>query len=474
MGDDNWEQANFVPGPPGQAQYIIPAQHRDIPLSQSFKDVLAKDGINIVYSDEFGSGIGRTQKNNFAPRLDFAWRPYEKLVVRGGYGLFYGAFENRGGNPSLGYNYPFQFTLNYNRVNDVTPVRYPDGSVATIGQGLASIPTDNTAAVPGNSLNLRGVTFDYKTPYVQTYNLTFQHELGSHHAVEVGYVGSRSSHVETFVGSNGVTALVPPGLNANLYRTFPDFTGGFNFAAPVGEGTYNSLQTKFIRRMHRGLQFQINYTLAEARANYGDLLSGGGFGPGFRGYDLNGWGGLDNEWGLAYFHTKHALTFNGMWELPGKGALLGGWNVSWVLFAYSGQPQTIGCTVATSSGAGCVALLVGDPYAGKHDITQFYNPDAFRDPAPATTIGQTDLSPLGGERTQVTGPPFRQLDMAVSKQVRVKGTRVELRLEAFNVTNTPSFQLPSQTNFSNKTQFGLITATSNNARQVQLGVKLYW
>jgi len=163
-----------------------------------------------------------------------------------------------------------------------------------------------------------------------------------------------------------------------------------------------------------------------------------------------------------------------MWELPGKGALLGGWNVSWVLAAYSGQPQTIGCTVATSSGAGCVALLVGDPYAGKHDITQFYNPDAFQDPAPATTIGQTDLSPLGGERTQVTGPPFRQLDMAVSKQVRVKGTRVELRVEAFNLTNTPSFQLPSQTNFSNKTQFGLITATSNNARQVQLGLKLYW
>jgi hypothetical protein len=149
--------------------------------------------------------------------------------------------------------------------------------------------------------------------------------------------------------------------------------------------------------------------------------------------------------------------------------------VSWILYAYSGQPQTIGCTVATSSGAGCVALLVGDPYAGAHDISQFYNPDAFRDPAPATTIGQTDLSPLGGERTQVTGPPFRQLDMTIAKQLRLKGgMRLELRAEAFNVTNTPSFQLPSQTNFSNRTQFGLITATSNNARQIQLGAKLYW
>ena len=84
------------------------------------------------------------------------------------------------------------------------------------------------------------------------------------------------------------------------------------------------------------------------------------------------------------------------------------------------------------------------------------------------------FSPLGGERSQVTGPPFRQLDMAIAKRVRVKGAQVELRVEAFNVTNTASFQLPSQTNFSNRTQFGHITATSNNARQVQLGVKLYW
>jgi len=474
MGDEDWEQANFVPGAPGQAQYIIPSRHQDIPLSQSFKDVLAKDGINLVYSDEFGSGIGRPQKTNFAPRVDFAWQPDQKMVVRGGYGLFYGAFENRGGNPSLGYNYPFQFTLNYNRVNDVTPVRYPDGTVATIGRGLSSIPTDNTSAVSGPGLNLRGVQFDYKTPYVQTYNLTLQHDLGGHHAVEVGYVGSRSSHVETFVGANGVTKVVPPGQNANLYRTFPDFTGGFTFASPVGSGTYNSLQTKFIRRMHRGLQFQVNYTLGEARANYGDLLSSGGFGPGFRGYDLVGWGGLDNEWGLAYFHTKHALTINGTWELPFKGAVGGGWSMSWIFMAYSGQPQTIGCTVATTSGAGCVALLVGDPYSGKHDITQFYNPDAFKDPLPATSVGQTDFAPLGGERTQVTGPPFRQLDLTVAKQMRLKSTRLELRAEAFNLTNTASFQLPSATNFANRSTFGQITATANNGRQVQLGVKLYW
>ena len=99
----------MVPGPP--ARYLIPAEWRDKPLSPSFLNNLAKDGIELVYTDEFGSGLGKMPKNNFAPRLDAAYQLNDKQVLRGGYGLFYGAFENRGGNPSLGYNYPFQFTL---------------------------------------------------------------------------------------------------------------------------------------------------------------------------------------------------------------------------------------------------------------------------------------------------------------------------------------------------------------------------
>ena len=84
----------------------------------SFVTNLAKDGIELVYTDEFGSGLGHMPKNNFAPRLDAAYQINDKHVVRAGYGLFYGAFENRGGNPSLGYNYPFQFTLIYQALND--------------------------------------------------------------------------------------------------------------------------------------------------------------------------------------------------------------------------------------------------------------------------------------------------------------------------------------------------------------------
>ena len=106
-----------MPGPP--AQYLIPAEWQSLPLSASFRNNLAADKVELVYTDEYGSGLGKMPKTNFAPRLDGAYQLSEKYVVRGGYGLFYGAFENRGGNPSLGYNYPFQFTLLYQSPNDV-------------------------------------------------------------------------------------------------------------------------------------------------------------------------------------------------------------------------------------------------------------------------------------------------------------------------------------------------------------------
>ncbi len=121
------EQANMVLGPP--PQYLIPAEWRDKPLSPSFVSNLAKDGIALVYTDQYGSGLGLMPKTNFAPRVDAAYEIAPKVVLRSGYGLFYGAFENRGGNPSLGYNYPFQFTLVYQSPNDTAPNRLPDGSL---------------------------------------------------------------------------------------------------------------------------------------------------------------------------------------------------------------------------------------------------------------------------------------------------------------------------------------------------------
>ena len=463
------EQANMVPGPP--AQYLIPAQHRDAPLSPSFVSNLAKDGIELVYTDQYGSGLGKMPNTNFAPRLDAAYKLGERYVVRSGYGLYYGAFENRGGNPSLGYNYPFQFTLRYESPNSALPARLADGSLASL-DARDRIVLD-PVNVNANGLTMRGVEFDYKTPRYHNYNVTLQTDILPNHTVEVGYVGTRGRNLETFTGMNNVNVLLPPGTTRNPYVAWPDFAINSLLVRTVGVSSYDSLQMKFRRRMHSGLDYLVSYTLSDAKTNAGDSLSGGGVG-GLRAPDLAGFD-LKNDIGLSGFHTKHAFVFSGNYDIPGKGAIIGGWRANWILSIYSGQAQTIGCSVATGAGTGCYALVVGDPYAGSHDVNQFYNPDAFANPAPVATVGQTDFSPLGGPRSQVTGPPLRQLDMGFSKQFHVGGQKsFEIRAEAFNLTNTPSFNLPGSLNFLDARNFASITSMRNTPRQFQLGAKLYW
>jgi hypothetical protein len=463
------EQANMVPGSP--SRYLIPEEWRNKPLSPSFVSNLAKDGIELVYTSEFGSGLGKMPKNNFAPRVDAAYELTPRMVLRSGYGLFYGAFENRGGNPSLGYNYPFQFTLVYQAPNDTAPNRLPDGSL--VGLDARDRLVLDPVIVNANGLTLRGVEFDYRTPRYHNYNVTLQTQVMENHSAEVGFVGTRGRHLETFTGMNNVTTLLPPGTNPQPYVNWPDFARGSLFVRTLGVSSYDSLQTKFQRRYHRGLQFLLSYTLSDSKTNAGDSLSGGGVG-GLRAPDVVGWD-LANDIGLSGFHTKHAFVFSGNYDLPGKGAILGGWRTNWILSLYSGQAQTINCSVASGSGTGCYALVVGDPYAGAHNVDQFYNPAAFADPRPVAAIGQTDFSPLGGKRSQVTGPPMRQLDMGFARQLRIQGERqFEIRLEIFNLTNTAAFMLPGSLDFLNARNFASITQMRNTPRQVQLGAKMYW
>ena len=146
---------------------------------------------------------------------------------------------------------------------------------------------------------------------------------------------------------------------------------------------------------------------------------------------------------------------------------------------YSGQAQTINCSTARRGCAarGCYALLVGDPYAGAHNVDQFYNPAAFRDPAPVATIGQTDFSPLGGPRSQVTGPPMRQLDMGFARRFRRRHGE-ELRISRRDLQSHEHGGIQSAgervLNFNDARNFASMTTMRNRPRQVQLGAKFYW
>jgi hypothetical protein len=487
-GEAGGAQANFVPTV-GAAQFIMTAGHQNSPgLSSSFTSALQRDGIALVYTDKYGTGMGVIQKTNFAPRFGFAYSVTPKLVVRGGYGIFYGAFENRGGYPSLGYNYPFQYEIGLTDTSNggtstVTPVTYTNGTTGTLENGMSGIELD-PKNVSYSGLALRGISLNYQTPYTEGYNLVLQYQLGQHDSFEAAYVGSQARHLEASSGSNNVTQLLPPGTPNTAYIPYKDFGAGMPFFATSGSSGYNSLQTKWTHHSSSGLNILLGYTLAKVLTDAGDSLSGGGV----AGYRAPGIAPISYDTGLASFNITNQFVASGTYDLPvGRGknflgtltgpaqAILGGWSVNGILTFDSGQPQTIRSQINTGAGIGSYAVVVPGVSKYRKGIAGYYNPAAFTDPPVVATIGQSDLSPLGGPNTQVNGPGYKDFDFSLFKNFQVvRESHAEFRAEAFNLTNTPSFSLPSNTNYKDSINFGQITSTQGSARVLQLAVKYLW
>lgn len=491
-GEAGGAQANFVqPSLTSNvgAEFIMTAGHQKSPaLSTSFTDALQRDGIALVYTNKYGTGMGTIQKLNFAPRFGFAYSLTPKWVVRGGYGIFYGAFENRGGYPSLGYNYPFQYEVGLQDyanggIYTVSPILYTNGTTGTLENGMSGIPLD-PSEVSYSGLTFRGIQLHYQTPYSEGFNLTGQYQITLHDSVAAGYVGSRDRHLEASQGENNVTKLLPPGTPTAAYIPFPDFGAGSPYFSTAGNSAYNSLQTNWTHRSTRGLNLLVGYTLAQVRSDAGDSLSNAGAGW----YRAPGIVPLKFDTGLASFNIKHQFVGSGTYELPfGRGkqflgnlnlveeAVLGGWSMNSILTFDSGQPQTIGSQVTTGSGTSAYAVVVPGVKRYHGGIGSFYNPAAFKSPPAVQAIGQSDLSPLGGPGTQVNGPGYKDFDFSLFKAFQItERSHAEFRAEAFNLTNTPSFSLPSNTNYLDTANFGKITSTRSNARELQFAFKYYW
>ncbi len=482
-------QANFVPGTPfGNAEFIIPkSRENDPPLSPTFPQLLQQDGIKLVYTNQYGSGLTNIQNTNFAPRIGIAYKATDRLVVRAGYGIYYGAFENRGGYPSLGYNYPFQYSFSFPAPDPGTPIQYSNGSYATLETGLTAIPL-TPSSVAASGLALRGIQLHYKTPYYQSYNFTLQYQIAPTATVQVGYVGSVAEHLETFPGTNVQTVLLPLNANPQNYVPFPDFSRGSPYLDTIGISNYNALQTKLEKRYSNGLDVLITYAFQKTLTDAGDSLNGGGL----QGYRAPGIIGIQGDYGPAAFDVRQALTASGTYALPfGRGRhfmnganrvaefLLGGWSTNWILSVDSGQPQTIPCSTSTGAGTGCYALDVPgqNAYAGQ-SVAHFYNAAAFATPPAVTQVGETNLIALGGGQGQVYGPAYHRLDFSLFKSFSIsESRRFEFRAESFNLSNTPNFALPADLNYVNTVTFGQITTTRDNpsdARELQFALKFYW
>lgn len=493
-------QANFLPFPDNASAGVLlfqtPNRRSNLPLSQAFLDLLDKD--NILLKRVNTPGLVRVANDNFGPRFGFAYQVMPKLVVRGGYGLFYNGFENRGGFPDIGSNFPFLFDFQFFNPDPGNPIIFPNGSVATITNGLSAISLDPLRANP-EGLVFRGIEESFQPPSIQEYNLAVQYQLTPNQSIEIAYVGNQVRHLETFAGTNHVTKIAPPSLNPQNFVPFPDFGRDSPFDTTQGNSNYNSLQVKFERSFSQGLNILGTYTWGKVRTDARGILNGNI--GGFRAPAIIG---IQPDFGLADFDVRNTIHLSGGYELPfGKGKpylgtlngwkqqMVGDWSVNWIVTLEDGQPFTIPCSTPTTAGLGCNALLVPgqDVNAGPHNVDQFLNPDAFTNPPVATQIGQTDLSPLGGAPTQAIGPGFNRWDFSIFKNIQLSERyRLEIRSEFFNILNHPNFSLPGfagaqataapgAKDFTNRKNFGRINSTRdvpNDARQIQFALKLYF
>jgi hypothetical protein len=566
IGESNGGQANFVQdGPPnGTPTFLIPATGKDNRvLSQAtatnglcvgspgapaagvcpagtvasgFLDFAAKDGIAVEYTDKYGKGLYQTQRTNFAPRLGFAYQANPKLVVRGGFGLSYNAFENQGYGPNIGENYPFVFNTTYTQANlpnyipSVTPISTGTpysgcgtagpGGTATLSAGFSCF-NFTPALYDASGLGLQGIQFNYKTPRTLSSNLAVQYSLTRTLSVQAAYVLTNGTNLQTGIGNNQVSQILPNNASTSQFVPFPDFGHGGSYQRTIGRSVYNGGLLTLEQQFDNGLNYLFAYTWSKTLSDAGDLLNGGNNG-GYRAPYVPG-AGIHYDWGPADFDIRNVFHASGGYALPfGKGkkfmgdankltdSVIGGWSLNYIATLEGGQNITLSCPSGPTAGTGCFDVRVpgqsqklGLHKDGNGKLNWFGNPAAFQQPcllggtaanptpipdSPAGCVPLTGLAALGGGLQTTTAPGLTKFDFSAFKAIQLNERfSMQFRAEFFNILNHPNFNapgfggngvvsIPNSTNFTNS-NFGEIGSTRDapyDPRQIQFALKLYY
>lgn len=455
--------------------------------------------------------------NNIMPRIGLAWSPFSNrpIVLRGGYGLFYeritGGFAN-----SLRQSPPFFREAQLDDLGDwnIVPRDIPVFPIPqmTVGfdDGELQLEGSNDPGTEFEAYETQMVSPDLSTPYMHQGNFNVQWEFRPNWLLEVGYVGSKGSNLLQLANQNqpldvDTVGLLPRagvpggGFSGNYYeilddefvnrRTPPadcdllddpgecvipgelrgallglDEDEGANTLSATGDSIYHSLQTSLQRRFSRGLMFNVNYTWSKSIDTFSDegLFQ---IQHDQRHPELNR--------ALSDFHRKHRLIMSWTWQLPFNGnRWIEGWQLSGIGTFQSGRPFTVvdddfsailfsstGPRPNLAPGATHEDQTTSGPISSRIDA--YLNRDAFQS-------SLTEFGNLG--RNTVIGPSQRRVDASLSKITPfVSRTSIEFRIEAYNITNTPSFRNPERDLSSG--DFGEITRTRGGPRVLQLGLK---
>ncbi|MPY91091.1 MAG: hypothetical protein GEU99_24650 [Luteitalea sp.] len=392
--------------------------------------------------DPPGTSLWDAPKTNLAPRLGFAYSPFDshRTAIRGGYGWY---FSNMDGL-SIAQNMPNNIL---GGSAQITRTEQPDLK----GFPVPEIQNRQVASISA-------APKDYKAAHTQSWNLNIQQALGGQ-TVQIGYVGHRGLHLG---GPGQDLNRIIPGTDT---RPLPDF-GPITMVRDDLISDYHALQLSLRRPVREGFGFNVSYTWAHSTDNAPVIF-------GFFQDDTNP--GLDHA--SSDFDIRHNLVFDYVYELPNAPGLPGwlgsNWQLNGITTIRSGFPVSILC--------GCDPLQVGQ-FTGRPDRvpdvpvqpSNVHVPDNQLNAEAFVTSEPGTLGNLG--RNTERGPKSVNVDLSVFKNFRLrKEHNLQFRAEFFNLFNTPQFANP----VSNITSadFGRTLGTISNLqgfgtnRQIQFALR---
>jgi outer membrane receptor protein involved in Fe transport len=396
----------------------------------------------------------KPDRNNFAPRVGLTYSVSPRLVLRGGYGIFYNLYDRIGSEDQLALNLPFL-------INNLRgPATTTTGPLFFIKNGF---PADflDPSTIKVSSVRVRAINPEGTKTYFHQWSGGLQRELTPTLVVSADYVGTQGVHLWTLRNlnqPNPVTKTVP-------YSTF----GTIEYTDQDGSSLYNGLELTFERRFTRGLGFRFAYTLSKATDNSGEQLFSGGS-PSFLQDATN----RDSWQGPADQDTRHRVAANWIYDIPiGEGRkwvtsgaaakIFGGFTFSGIVTGRTGRPFTV-----TQSSNNVGNLMTGLPNRigsgeGPQTVDQWFDTTAFQS-VPSGTFGNAG-------RNILRGPGLFNTDIAVNRRFAIGSERaIEVRWEVFNVFNADQFGLPDS-NISNSTR-GTITRLAGDPRVMQFAFRL--
>lgn len=444
-------------------------------------------------------------KNDFAPRVGFAYQLTNRMVMRGGYGVFYQHYSRIGSESLIQLNPPFLLDLQLNQgVGSSTPLfqlqnGFPLSTFTGTGFNLTKI-------------QLRAQDPNQRSGYVEQVSFGPEFELTNDTVVSATYVGNwgrkmnrlRNFNQGVITGmDNGCPIVNFPFANLNtvsrvdtLVTASPlkcALTGQHAFleyATNDGNTDYNGLELSLRRRMSKDLSFALNYTYSHGLANFGDNLTAGALPQNAYNYSA--------EMSNSILDIRQRFVSNFIYNLPiGQGKrflssgdvtsrVLGGWQVNGIVTVQTGSPFSVtGSDFSyTGSNHAAYANCIGDPFSGATDSYKSYtttgffiNPAAFSNPSPGS---------FGTCAPRLFhGPGIGDTDLSLFKQFRLtERYQLQFRAEFFNAFNHPNFANPSA-NINFPGSFGKVSNTLSpilgtgsggpgDPREIQLALKLYF